>query len=273
MQRWWAGAASLGLAWAGLGLGQALGLGRQAAPGLGLLRGAAPAPWGPLRQPCGCARPLIPAFLLHAKLAPPVLPTFLAAAAALAAACLPTNAAPPPSAAASTPATPACTQPPNLRHAPPPQVFLGAASVLSNGTLLSRVGTAAVALMAAARRVPGEPPTAGSRRAAALLCAVVRAVCAVRAVRAVRAGAACGLPVNRCGGWGRGMEPLTLHTAHTRGTPAHSAARSGALFHPLPRPACPPQCWCAARRTSSTSECSWTPSPTTSCWARSCWRT
>ena len=36
-----------------------------------------------------------------------------------------------------------------------PQVFLGAASVLSNGTVLSRVGTAAVATMAAAHRVPG----------------------------------------------------------------------------------------------------------------------
>lgn len=34
-------------------------------------------------------------------------------------------------------------------------MFLGAASVLSNGTVLSRVGTAAVALMAAAQRVPG----------------------------------------------------------------------------------------------------------------------
>lgn len=35
-------------------------------------------------------------------------------------------------------------------------MFLGAASVLSNGAVLSRVGTAAVALMAAAQRVPGE---------------------------------------------------------------------------------------------------------------------
>lgn len=34
------------------------------------------------------------------------------------------------------------------------KVFLGAASVLSNGAVLSRVGTAAVALMAAAQRVP-----------------------------------------------------------------------------------------------------------------------
>ena len=48
-----------------------------------------------------------------------------------------------------------------LRPRIPAQVFLGAASVLSNGTVLSRVGTAAVALMAHAQRVPGAPACVG----------------------------------------------------------------------------------------------------------------
>lgn len=34
------------------------------------------------------------------------------------------------------------------------QVMLGAGAVLSNGTVLSRVGSAAVAMMAAAERIP-----------------------------------------------------------------------------------------------------------------------